>query len=194
MGQGHGPADARSRKATMEWSHLLPPRGMDRVIFLPEGAVLLGRYLSQDIAIVSILLLSWSDTAASTFGRLYGKYGPQLRPGKSLVGSTAAMLIGALAAYIYWGILYPRYESHVPAHHFYWSKNSIFDFSFTREGSVSWTRSTSKLALWELCSLTGLVAGLAEAIDMWGLDDNLVIPVLSALFMRGSIWLLSKVK
>jgi len=104
------------------------------------------------------------------------------------------MLTGALAAYIYWGVLYPRYESHVPAHHFYWSKDSIFDFSFTREGSVSWTRSTSKLALWELCGLTGLVAGLAEAIDLWGLDDNLVIPVLSALFLRGSIWLLSKVK
>lgn len=143
---------------------------------------------------MSILLLSWSDTAASTFGRLYGKYGPSLRPGKSLIGSLAAMLTGALAAYIYWGILYPRYESHVPASHFYWSKHSIFDFSFTREGSVSWTRSTSKLALWELCGLTGLVAGLAEAVDLWGLDDNLIIPVLSALFLRGSIWLLSKVK
>lgn len=143
---------------------------------------------------MSILLLSWSDTAASTFGRLYGKYGPQLREGKSLIGSLAAMATGALAAYIYWGILYPRYEPHVPAAHFYWSKHSIFDFSFTREGSVSWTKSTSKLSLTELCSLTGLVAGLAEAIDLWGLDDNLVIPVLSALFLRGSIWLLSKVK
>ena len=150
--------------------------------------------IEQDIAIVSILLLSWSDTAASTFGRLYGKYGPSLRQGKSLIGSLAAMLSGALAAYIYWGILYPRYESDVPAHHFYWSKDSIFDFSFTREGSMSWTRSSSKLALWELCSLTGMVAGLAEAIDVWGLDDNLVIPVLSALMLRGSIWLLSKVK
>jgi diacylglycerol kinase (CTP) len=148
----------------------------------------------QDIAIVSILLLSWSDTAASTFGRLYGKYGPSLRPGKSLIGSLAAMATGALAAYVYWGLLYPRYESHVPAHHFYWSKHSIFDFSFTREGSVSWTRSTSKLALWELCSLTGLVAGLSEAVDVWGLDDNLVIPVLSASMLRGAIWLLSKVK
>ena len=44
------------------------------------------------------------------------------------------------------------------------------------------------------CVATGLVAGLAEAVDLWGLDDNLVIPVLSALMLRGSIWLLSKVK
>jgi len=104
------------------------------------------------------------------------------------------MLTGALSAYVYWGLLYPRYEPNVPAHHFYWSTDSIFDFSFTREGSVSWTRSTSKLALWELCSLTGLVAGLAESVDLWGVDDNLIIPALSATMLRGSIWLLSKVK
>ena len=73
---------------------------MDGAVLLPQGASLSSCALRQDIAIVSILLLSWSDTAASTFGRLYGRYGPMLRPGKSLIVSLAAMLTGALAAYV----------------------------------------------------------------------------------------------
>ena len=58
--------------------------------------------------------LSWADTTASTFGRLYGHLTPKLpssllggmlplAPRKSLAGSLAAFLTGALVVVGFWG-------------------------------------------------------------------------------------------
>lgn len=57
--------------------------------------------------------LSWADTAASTFGRLWGRYTPPLpkrlpilrlplAPRKSLAGFIAASITGALVAVVFW--------------------------------------------------------------------------------------------
>src|SRR6266545_106079 len=62
--------------------------------------------------------LSWADTAASTFGRLYGAYTPKLparlpilrlplAPRKSLAGFLAATFTGATIAFAFWGFAAP---------------------------------------------------------------------------------------
>ncbi|KAH0831050.1 hypothetical protein J3R83DRAFT_13561 [Lanmaoa asiatica] len=76
--------------------------------------------LPLDIAVVSVLVLSWADTAASTFGRLYGSRTPPLpkrlfgifplAPRKSLAGFTAATLTGAAIATGFWALLAPARE------------------------------------------------------------------------------------
>jgi diacylglycerol kinase (CTP) len=82
------------------------------VIFL-SGVRLCSHFLdftsppARDIAVVSILILSWADTAASTIGRLWGRYTPPLprripylglrfAPRKSTAGYAAAWITGGL--------------------------------------------------------------------------------------------------
>ncbi|OLL24753.1 CTP-dependent diacylglycerol kinase 1, partial [Neolecta irregularis DAH-3] len=112
-------------------------------------------FFPRDIAIVSILLLSWCDTAASTLGRKFGRNGPFLRKGKSLVGSLSAVVIGCAAAYLYWVII-------------------------AVDESTTWNRFQSHLSVVQLCSITGLIAGISEAVDIYKLDDNVVLPIVSA--------------
>ena len=62
--------------------------------------------------------LSWADTAASTFGRLWGSYTPPLpsripilglpfAPRKSLAGFLAASITGAVVVFSFWSWLVP---------------------------------------------------------------------------------------
>lgn len=65
------------------------------------------RFCRKDVGIMSVLLLAWCDTAASTFGRLWGRYTPRIRRGKSLAGSLAAFVFGVGTALLFWGWVAP---------------------------------------------------------------------------------------
>lgn len=68
--------------------------GWNGVIFYLLGAWIVLFAFPKDVGTMGVLLLSWCDTAASTFGRLYGAYTPRIRRGKSLAGSAAAFFGG----------------------------------------------------------------------------------------------------
>uniref|UniRef100_L2GHR8 Phosphatidate cytidylyltransferase family protein n=1 Tax=Colletotrichum fructicola (strain Nara gc5) TaxID=1213859 RepID=L2GHR8_COLFN len=82
--------------------------GWNGVIFYLLGAWAVLKFFPKDVGVMGVLLLSWCDTAASTFGRMYGAYTPRIRKGKSLAGSTAAFLVGIASSYFFWGWLAPR--------------------------------------------------------------------------------------
>ena len=160
------------------------------VIFYLGGAWFALAIFPKDVAVVSILLLSWCDTAASTFGRLYGRYTPRVRRGKSLAGSVAAAAIGAATAALFWGYVAPSY----------WGLEAGFMFQGTlglpevaEKTLVLAGRDRGKvggrLALGLLSVCTGLVASASELVDVWDIDDNLTIPVLSAI----GLWAFLKV-
>jgi len=121
-------------------------------------------FFPLDIAIVSIMLLSWCDTAASVVGRWKGHLTPSLRKGKSLAGTVAAMGVGSMAAFLFWGITQPYCGKVGPA----------FD------------PATAKISLASLCAITGIVAGFSEFVDVYALDDNIVIPIIAGI----SLWAL----
>lgn len=143
------------------------------VIFYLAGTIAVLKFFPKDIATLSIVLLSWCDTAASTFGRLWGRYTPKIRPGKSFAGSFAAFVVGALSAGLFLGWVVPT--------------------TADRVGGVAWegrlnimgTEVTGGLAVGLMSVMTGLVASVSEVVDAWGLDDNVVIPVLSAVGVWG---------
>lgn len=83
--------------------------GYNGVIWYLLGAWAVLRFLPTDVGVMSVLLLSWCDTAASTFGRLYGRYTPRIRRGKSVAGTAAACVVGCLTAVVFWGWAVPRY-------------------------------------------------------------------------------------
>lgn len=139
-----------------------------------------------DVAVVAILILSWADTAASTIGRLWGSKTPRLptrfmglpfAPRKSLAGFIAACVTGAAAAIGFWSFNAPMrpypgditwtWESGVQA-----LANSPIppEYTFSLNGA---------LGLGIIGAFAGIVSGVAEALDLNSLDDNLTLPIIS---------------
>lgn len=167
--------------------------GYNGVIWYLLGAYVVLRFFPKDVGVMGVLLLSWCDTAASTFGRLYGRYTPSLRKGKSLAGTTGAWFVGVITAAAFWGWFVP-YVGAFP-------NDPEDSFMFTGRlnllpGSVQnllgWEASdassysiTGPLALGVMSVVSGFIAAGSEFIDLWSWDDNLTIPVLSGLGLWG---------
>ncbi|ODV88390.1 hypothetical protein CANCADRAFT_32999 [Tortispora caseinolytica NRRL Y-17796] len=141
---------------------------LNGVVWYLVGLIVVFYFYPTDIAVLSVLLLSWADTTASIFGRAYGHL--SIRIGrKSLVGSFAAFVTSTAAAYLWYGVILTRY-SNKPG------------FSAIH-GTLAWTPTTSKLPLGYLCVAAGFIGAVSEAIQVYSLDDNLTIPIISAVFM-----------
>ncbi|KAK6537742.1 hypothetical protein TWF694_011908 [Orbilia ellipsospora] len=147
--------------------------GWNGVIWYMIGTWTVLATFPKDVATLSILLLSWCDTAASTFGRLFGKHTPQIRRGKSLAGSLAAFVVGSAATAYFYG----RIVQETPR----WPEDPVLAVSYL--GNLQFPgvgEVTGTLALGIVSVVTGLIGSVSELTDLWGLDDNVVIPVLSA--------------
>ncbi|KAI1382804.1 uncharacterized protein F4822DRAFT_439190 [Hypoxylon trugodes] len=164
-------------------------KGWNGVVFYLLGAWIVLYFFPKDVAVVSVMLLSWCDTAASTFGRLYGRYTPRIRRGKSLAGSLAAFLVGVATAGWFWGWLAPR-TGPFPgdeAHPFMFK--GILRLPAFISNALGYSESESVIggpvALGLLSLWSGLTAAGSEVIDLFGWDDNLTIPVLSGIGIWG---------
>lgn len=138
--------------------------------FYLAGLALLYTVFPKDICVVSTMLLSWADTAASTFGRLFGKYTPSVAPGKSLAGSLASAFTGLVVCYVFYGYFIPQYAQH------------------NAPGEIFWTPETSRLSIHTYALLAGVIASLSEAAGINGIDDNFTIPVISAVLLTAVVW------
>ncbi|GAP87918.1 putative phosphatidate cytidylyltransferase [Rosellinia necatrix] len=162
--------------------------GWNGVIFYLLGAWIALRFFPKDVSVVAVMLLSWCDTAASTFGRLYGRYTFRIRRGKSFAGSLAAFLVGVATAGWFWGILAPK-TGPFPGddqHPFMFQgvlRLPVFVakmLGFDEPATLGGPAALGIMSLW-----SGLVAAGSEVVDVFGWDDNLTIPVLSALGIWG---------
>ncbi|KAI2611761.1 uncharacterized protein GGS25DRAFT_209184 [Hypoxylon fragiforme] len=163
--------------------------GWNGVIFYLLGAWSVLYYFPKDVAVVAVMLLSWCDTAASTFGRLYGIYTPRLRRGKSLAGSLAACLVGVATAAWFWGWLAPK-TGPFPGdddHPFMFKGILRLPAVISSALGISESQGTisGPIALGVLSVWSGLTAAGSEVIDLFGWDDNLTIPVLSGIGIWG---------
>ncbi|KAI5797983.1 hypothetical protein DFH27DRAFT_483388 [Peziza echinospora] len=160
-------------------------RGANGVVFFLVGTLTVLTVFPKDVATLSILLLSWCDTAASTFGRAYGKYTPKIRSGKSLAGSLASFVVGAVTAALWWGWIVPGTAAwpNDPANALMWKGRLGIDFGGL--GGLGDVAVTGGWALGLMSLWTGLAASASEVADIWGLDDNVIIPVLSAVGIWG---------
>ncbi|KAG8904865.1 hypothetical protein FRB99_001032 [Tulasnella sp. 403] len=165
-------------------------RSTNGVIWYMVGVIYVLALFPRDIAVVAILILSWCDTAASTFGRMYGKktwplprrlLGLPLAPRKSVAGSAAAILTGALVAAGFWGFAVPQ-----------WQGYSIE--AAQKWGTVAWKWSDMPgqalvsggwPSLVAVSTVTGVISGVVEALDLGGWDDNLTLPVISGTVLWG---------
>jgi diacylglycerol kinase (CTP) len=155
--------------------------GYNGVISYLLGAWLVMRFCPKDVGVMAILLLSWCDTAASTFGRLWGRYTPQIRKGKSLAGSIAACLTGIVTAAVWWGYLGPLYSEYNGAPYEFAFQGSLTLPAQVRDVLNLDIKTASLTGYWALGAMSlaaGLIASASEAIDLFGWDDNLTIPVL----------------
>lgn len=163
------------------YCHVVGPLMRKKEVYTYNGVLwyLLGlifsfTFFSKDVAVISLCLLSWSDTAASTFGRKYGHLTPKLTKHKSLAGTLAAFITGVTTCYMFYGFFVRTYGN------------------TNVKGTIMWTPETSRLTLHELAWLGGLVAALSEGIGIFNWDDNFTIPVLSSIFLHSVIYLFHK--
>ncbi|KAE8225999.1 hypothetical protein CF319_g1353 [Tilletia indica] len=249
------------------------------VVFYLLGTVVTLRLFPEDVACVGIMTLSWADTAASLFGRMFGSYTPPLpsppfASRKSLAGFMAAAVAGAGIAALFWGTGIAAHGERVGTG-LSWLGNVVgggvdpgatFGTAAVGTGWTGWARgfvprprggvgavlasaaslasgaaqnaagassssgggtisswffgkassaasgaastlaSASTLAgasgsnviggkavvpsmpLWLLSISTGLVAAVAESLELGGLDDNLTLPLLSAAGVTGVLY------
>jgi len=153
---------------------------------------------------VSILILSWADTNASTFGRLWGRYTPALpssilglplAPRKSLAGFIAGSLTGGLTAMFFYSYVAPLAMN--PEITWTWDqgvigyglpapndvlgdavKNGMAKLGISAVHTGGW------VGLGIIGVVAGIVSGVAEALDLGNLDDNLTLPIISG----GCLW------
>ncbi|KAF8421420.1 putative phosphatidate cytidylyltransferase [Tirmania nivea] len=162
-------------------------RGTNGVVWYLVGSLTVLLVFPKDIATLSVLLLSWCDTAASTVGRAWGRYTPRVRKGKSLAGCVAGFVVGAVTAAWFLGWIVPstpRFQDD-PVEGLMWKGRLGFDSGrgSGEDTGWGWIEGGWALGLMSLC--TGLVASASEAMDLWGFDDNVVIPVVSAVGVWG---------
>lgn len=163
--------------------------GYNGVIFYLLGAWIVLFTLPKDVSLLSVLLLSWCDTAASTFGRLYGRYTPRIRRGKSLAGSLAAFIVGVTTSFLFWGWLAPRTGPFPGDENFPFMFQGALRLPRMVAGAVGLSPAqatiTGTLALGVMSAWSGFVAAASEVVDIFGWDDNLTIPVLSGIGIWG---------
>lgn len=161
--------------------------GWNGVIFYLLGAWTALYFFPKDVGVMGVLLLSWCDTAASTFGRLYGRYTPRISRGKSLAGSAAACLMGVATACGFWGWLAPAIGP-MPGDENFLFKGTL-SLPHALAGAVGLTDAQATisggLALGVMSLWAGFAAAASEVVDIFGWDDNLTIPVLSGLGIWG---------
>jgi len=168
------------------------------VIWYILGVVLVLTFFPLDIAVVSILILSWADTSASTFGRLWGRktralprsvLGLPFAPRKSLAGFIAASITGALTAVAFWGWFAPSVNR--PEVSWTWADGfSTSPVAGEGRGPLNFG---GWIGLGIIGVVAGLVSGVAEALDLGTVDDNLSLPVISGACLCGLFKLFSYV-
>lgn len=150
------------------------------------------RFCRKDVAIMSIVLLSWCDTAASTFGRLWGKYTPRIRRGKSLAGSIAAFVVGVASAALFWGAIAPLVDNSIDSgvNSFAFQGTLVLPSEARERMHLSKQQATisGPLAVTVLSVVSGFVASVSEALDVFHLDDNLTIPVFCGIGLGSFLW------
>ncbi|KAF0512012.1 phosphatidate cytidylyltransferase Ptp4 [Gigaspora margarita] len=127
------------------------------VVFYLAGCIGVLSIFPKDIAAISILILSWCDTAASIVGRKYGHYTYRYSNGKTLAGTLGAITVGSITALVFWG----------------------GGLQYHKIDVENWIPDKSVLSFPTLCLITGIISGVSELIDLGGLDDNLVMPLAS---------------
>ncbi|KAI5286380.1 hypothetical protein KEM52_002021 [Ascosphaera acerosa] len=155
-------------------------RGWNGVVWYLAGAWAALRWFPKDVGVLAVLLLSWCDTAASTAGRAWGRRTPQLRRGKSLAGSAAALATGVATAAAFWGWFVPRVGAFPDESSGTNTRGTcMFQGRLAVPGTAVVLGGGAALAVVSLWA--GLVAAASELVDLFGWDDNLTIPLLSAL-------------
>lgn len=161
--------------------------GWNGVIFYLLGTWFVLYSFPKDVSVMSVLLLSWCDTAASTFGRLWGRYTPRIRRNKSLAGSLAAFLTGVATSYFFYGWLVPTFGPMAGDENFMFKGTLSLPPALTEAVGLSDKMATisGSLALGVMSICSGFMASASEVVDLFGWDDNLTIPVLSGIGIFG---------
>jgi len=140
------------------------------VVWYLAGVIFVLSLYPRDVAVEAILLLSWADTAASTFGRMFGHLTPRLplrilglpiAHRKSLAGALGSLGTSVLTTMAFWGFCNVGMGLN----------EAVWHWEQPRTGG--W------LGLSILSIGAGVITSFTELLDFHSLDDNLTLPIIS---------------
>lgn len=141
------------------------------ILFFLVGVILTSAFLPKDLAVMCNFFLSWADTSALFFGRMFGRYTPKVSANKSIAGCLASFAVGVFSCYLVYAVLVPQFGPEVDKPH-----------------DIMYSVSTSRLNLHVYALLCGTIASFSECVDFYKLDDNFTIPVISGVSLYALVW------
>ncbi|UZJ52632.1 hypothetical protein CBS101457_001952 [Exobasidium rhododendri] len=214
------------------------------VVWYLIGVITCLKYFPADVACVAVMILSWADTAASTFGRLYGAKTPALPSPpfagrKSTAGFLAAIVVASMTAGLFWATpiaeigkragglstrddfgrpvfgtsrapgpfgsgwsgLEKGFRSGYSDNHSATGARRVLDsiaesVKVATDAAFTTSSQGRSIPLVGLCLASGVVAAVAEGLELGGVDDNLSLPILTSIGIQSILviwgWIASR--
>ncbi|KAK6454738.1 uncharacterized protein RJT20DRAFT_60758 [Scheffersomyces xylosifermentans] len=148
--------------------------GFNGIGFFLIGLLVNCAFFTKDLTILTGMFLSWGDTAASLFGREFGKYTPKVTKNKSLAGFLANLVVSYAIFFWYYGYVIPKYHATVD-----------------RPGDIWYVPEESYIGLPWFALIGAFTSATTELVGF--LDDNVTIPVLSSTVLYVLVYLTKKI-
>jgi diacylglycerol kinase (CTP) len=131
-------------------------------------------FFPLDIASMGIVYLAWCDPFASLSGQSLGRFTYRFANRKTIAGLLGGILMGMFATFVFYGYIAPTR----PQETYLWQpiQRHVAKSFWEQTGYVG----NVVLPFWVVIVVGGVIAGLSEMLTMKGIDDNFLLPVMSA--------------
>eukprot|EP01025_Chloroclados_australasicus_P008357 TRINITY_DN12935_c1_g1_i1.p2 TRINITY_DN12935_c1_g1~~TRINITY_DN12935_c1_g1_i1.p2 ORF type:complete len:254 (-),score=28.99 TRINITY_DN12935_c1_g1_i1:320-1081(-) len=143
--------------------------GWNGITFYIVGVCASLALFPRDVAVISIMHLAICDPMASFVGRRFGKYTIKYQNGRTLAGTTGSFVSGVLLTWFFYGLVAPN-------------SGRLYE-SYYIPGYNNW------LPVWGVSVLSGVGAAFGESVTIGNLDDNLVLPLITGMWLCFVIYL-----
>lgn len=131
-------------------------------------------FFPLDIASMGIVYLAWCDPFASLMGQAFGRFTYRFQNRKTIAGFMGGVAMGMLATYVFYGYI----ATSRPQETYLWQpiQRHVVKSFWEQTGYIG----NVVLPFWVLVAGGGVIAGLSEMFTAKGIDDNFLLPVMSA--------------
>eukprot|EP01026_Neomeris_dumetosa_P078726 TRINITY_DN85413_c0_g1_i2.p1 TRINITY_DN85413_c0_g1~~TRINITY_DN85413_c0_g1_i2.p1 ORF type:complete len:251 (-),score=13.52 TRINITY_DN85413_c0_g1_i2:395-1147(-) len=138
-------------------------RNTNGITYYIAGVCLALGLFPVDVAVLSVLHLAICDPMASFVGRKYGKYTYRYSNGRTVAGTSGSFFSGCILTYFFYSLVAPN--------------SGRLNESYYQPGI------DNVFSVWFVSLLSGLGACVGESISIGEIDDNLILPLVTGIWL-----------